>query len=119
MPGPGGYRTRRSARPLFAAIGERIAIGESDSVAVDLPGWRFPFYGETYSRVYVNADGNLTFGSPSARAPGYYDFGLGPDGQPPRRESLAKLQRIRRRWITYFPEITRGQATVATAIQLK
>ncbi|MCP4590182.1 MAG: hypothetical protein GY842_05530, partial [bacterium] len=38
------------------------------------------------------------------------------DGEAPRPQSLARLQRIRRRWMTYVPEISRGLATVATAI---
>ncbi|MCP4659085.1 MAG: hypothetical protein GY856_27060 [bacterium] len=41
------------------------------------------------------------------------------DGKPPRREALAKLRRIRRRWMEYIPEISRGLATVATRLDPK
>jgi hypothetical protein len=41
------------------------------------------------------------------------------DGRPPRPEALAKLQRIRRRWVEYFHEITRGLATMETTIHLR
>ncbi len=61
--GEGGYRAVPSRKPLFTVIGDRVELGDTDAVAVDLPGWEFPFYGETYSRVYVDADGNLSFGT--------------------------------------------------------
>ncbi len=65
----GGYRPLPANRPLFAAIGERLELGNDDSVAVDLPDWEFPFYAETYSRVWVNADGHLSFGEPDSSFP--------------------------------------------------
>jgi uncharacterized protein (TIGR03437 family) len=38
------------------------ALDDDDSRLVSLP-FPFPFYGATYSEVYVNSDGNLTFGT--------------------------------------------------------
>lgn len=38
-----------------------IPLGDDDAKAVPL-GFSFPFFGKTYADVYVNADGNLTFG---------------------------------------------------------
>jgi len=38
------------------------APGDDTSHLVDL-GFSFPFYGQNYTQVYVNANGNLTFGS--------------------------------------------------------
>ncbi|MCP4663872.1 MAG: hypothetical protein GY856_51465, partial [bacterium] len=60
-----GYRTQRWPRPMFTAIGERLELDDEGSVAVDFPGWEFPFHGRSWARVYVNANGNLTFGEPS------------------------------------------------------
>ncbi len=39
-----------------------IALGDDASAKVAL-GFSFPFFGKTYSDVYVNSDGNLTFGA--------------------------------------------------------
>lgn len=38
-----------------------IGLGDDDSTAVPI-GFPFPFFGQTYSTVNVNSDGNLTFG---------------------------------------------------------
>ncbi len=40
-----------------------IAPVDDDSMRLDLP-FRVKFYGGKYNRIYVNSDGNLTFGSP-------------------------------------------------------
>lgn len=62
-PRPGGaYQIARLALPLDAP-GPSLGLGNDDAKAVDLP-FTFPFYGASYARVYVNADGNLTFGAP-------------------------------------------------------
>ena len=53
--------------------GAPLGLGNDDAKAVDLP-FAFPFYGVRYSRVFVNADGNLTFGAPD---PGAADRGMG------------------------------------------
>lgn len=38
-------------------------MADDDSVAYVFPnGFKFPFYGKTYDRVFVNSDGNLTLG---------------------------------------------------------
>ena len=39
-----------------------VSLSDDDSRKVDL-GLSFPFYGTSYSEVYVNSDGNLTFGA--------------------------------------------------------
>lgn len=49
MPGPGAPETL-------------LALGDDDEAAVPI-GFAFPFFGKTYDTVYVNSDGNLTFGA--------------------------------------------------------
>ena len=60
-PGPGGYRVTRGALPLSAGPGTPMPLADDDSREVALP-FAFPFYGRAFDRVFVNSDGNLTFG---------------------------------------------------------
>ena len=46
----------------FDAFEAAITLSDDDSRKVDL-GFGFPFYGTTYKEVYINSDGNLTFGA--------------------------------------------------------
>jgi Papain family cysteine protease/Thrombospondin type 3 repeat len=39
-----------------------ISLGDDDTASVDL-GFSFPFFGKSYSTVFVNSDGNLTLGA--------------------------------------------------------
>ena len=43
--------------------GEDLALGDDDARRVTIP-FPFPFFGQTYDSVFVNSDGNLTFGVP-------------------------------------------------------
>ncbi len=64
-----------------AALGDRLDLSDDDS-AVRPIGFAFPFFGTAYREVYINSDGNLTFGagdeSSSARSLGRVTAG------PPR-----------------------------------
>ncbi|MBI1357757.1 MAG: hypothetical protein GC160_25750 [Acidobacteria bacterium] len=44
-----------------AAQGKPVALDDDDSQVLELP-FAFPFFGESYQSVYLNSDGNLTFG---------------------------------------------------------
>jgi hypothetical protein len=57
--GAGAYEIARLALSLDAPGGS-LGLGSDDARAVDLP-FSFPFYGARYARVFVHADGNLTF----------------------------------------------------------
>ena len=58
--GAGGYSSE------LAANGEALAgLGDDDARAIALP-FPFPYYGRTYTRLYLNSDGNFTFDEPEA-----------------------------------------------------
>jgi hypothetical protein len=59
--GSGGYDLRRSDRQFQSAVGDRIPIGDDESARVALP-FTFPFYAGRYADLFVNSDGNVTFG---------------------------------------------------------
>ncbi|HSW49195.1 MAG TPA: hypothetical protein VLH09_03425, partial [Bryobacteraceae bacterium] len=56
--GAGSYDTAAAAGGTVLA-----GLGDDDSRKVALP-FPFPFYGQSYRELYVNSDGNLTFGAP-------------------------------------------------------
>ena len=60
--GSGGSDARRSDRQVQSAVGEKIPLGDDDSAQVSMP-FTFPFYAGRYSNVFVNSDGNVTFGA--------------------------------------------------------
>lgn len=60
-PAGGGYSVSRVDLPLEPDSGMPLSLGDDASQLVSLD-FTFPFYGKTYSQVFVNSDGNLTFG---------------------------------------------------------
>lgn len=52
----------RYVMDLSTVEGELLSLGDDSSQEVDL-GFSFPFNGNNYSSVFVNSNGNLTFGS--------------------------------------------------------
>ncbi len=65
-PGAASYRYETSGGsydPAAAAGGTLLAgLGDDDTREISLP-FAFPFFGNSYQRVFVNSDGNLTFRS--------------------------------------------------------
>ena len=61
IPAGDGYRVAAAGAGLDAgAAGTVLALADDDSRKIPL-GFSFSFYGRTYSSVFVNSDGNLTF----------------------------------------------------------
>jgi len=51
--------------PLDPANGVPVDVGDDGSLLVEFPpGFEFPFFGRTWSSVYVGSNGYLTFGQP-------------------------------------------------------
>ena len=57
----GGYNMVRIDPAFRLAIGDRVTLGDDDSVEKSLP-FGFSFYGTTQRIAFVNSDGNITFG---------------------------------------------------------
>jgi len=55
-----GYSVSRIGLPLETSSGTRLSLTDDDSAKVGL-GFSFPFYGTSYSEMFVNSDGNVTF----------------------------------------------------------
>jgi hypothetical protein len=68
----GGYDATPVAVPSEPP-GTPLDLGDDQARGVDLP-FAFPFYGRSYDRVFVQADGSLTFG---AADPGSGERGMG------------------------------------------
>ena len=59
--GNGGYRIETPSAPYEPLTGTPLSgLGDDDSRQIDLP-FPFPFFGNSYTAVFVNSDGNLTF----------------------------------------------------------
>jgi hypothetical protein len=62
--GTAGFKVKRLGGSVSSTLGEKLGLGDDDSTEVDLPGFKIRFYGQSYDSVFVNSDGNLTFGEP-------------------------------------------------------
>jgi hypothetical protein len=61
----GGYDVSRTAYGFRQPLGSRLSLADDDMREVVL-SFVFPFFGTGYDRVFVNSDGNLTFGEGDA-----------------------------------------------------
>jgi hypothetical protein len=61
----GGYDVSRTAYGFRQPLGNRMSLADDDMREVVL-SFVFPFFGTGYDRVFVNSDGNLTFGEGDA-----------------------------------------------------
>ena len=59
----GSYLLSQRAETLGGNFGTAVNLSDDDSREVTFTGgFRFPFFGTTYLSVFINSDGNLTFG---------------------------------------------------------
>ncbi len=55
----------RFTRGIKTPFGTRLALGDDDSVEIEFPpDFRFPFGEAVYRSVFINSNGDLTFGTP-------------------------------------------------------
>ena len=64
-PVAGGYRVTSSNGPLDGNTGIDLPLGDDDTTEINL-GFAFPFFGAGYQSMFVNSDGNVTFGAGDA-----------------------------------------------------
>jgi hypothetical protein len=58
--GLGGYDVGRITYGFRQPLGSSLTLGDDDTHEVALP-FGFRYYGQSYDRVFINSDGNLTF----------------------------------------------------------
>ena len=79
--GPGSYTVSRQSGSLNTNFGTSITLADDAFQQIAFQGgFQFPFFGATYSSVYVNSDGNLTFteGDAASTERGISRFNSGP-----------------------------------------
>lgn len=59
--GSSAYTISKTASSLDSDVGTKLNLQDDDSVQVNLP-FTFIFYGQSHNSLFVNSDGNLTFG---------------------------------------------------------
>ncbi|MBX9600393.1 MAG: hypothetical protein K2X35_05295 [Bryobacteraceae bacterium] len=122
------YRLETGADTFDSAAADNGApvagLGDDDSREFRLP-FRFPFYGGSYDRLWLNSDGNLTFEGPDAtvsdRSLGRFLAGLPrisalfTDLNPPASRSGVSVLAASNRWVVtwrdvpLFSDISAGQ----------
>jgi hypothetical protein len=61
VPRAGGFDIVRIDPGFRSQIGDRVTLGDDDSVEQRVP-FSFPYFGSVQSDAFVNSDGNITFG---------------------------------------------------------
>src|SRR5262249_55760575 len=62
-----GFLASHGTRPVSATLGTRLALTDDSSVRYSFPkGFKFSFFGKSYTGIFVNSDGNLTFEAPDS-----------------------------------------------------
>lgn len=60
--GKNGYKFRNHGSAIDTDLGDRLSLGDDDAVRVTLPDFEIQLFGKKYDSIFVNSDGNLTFG---------------------------------------------------------
>jgi len=59
----GSYLLSQRQETIGSSFGTRVTLTDDDSREIAFTGgFRFPFFGTTYLSIFINSDGNLTFG---------------------------------------------------------
>lgn len=61
----GGYDVRQGSATFVSTLGQRLSLGDDDSSQVVLP-FAATYFGRSFTSLFVNSDGNLTFESADA-----------------------------------------------------
>jgi len=61
-PVSGGFAAAFASASLDSMTGAPLLLGDDDTAAIGLP-FSFPFLGISYPTIFVNSDGNITFGA--------------------------------------------------------
>jgi hypothetical protein len=65
----GTYVASPSDAPVDPEIGDRLTLGDDDTRLIAFPkGFKLRFYKKVYTKMFVQSDGNLTFGAPDAES---------------------------------------------------
>ena len=58
--GSGGYDVTQTTAAFRTALGSRVTLSDDDSKSQTIP-FAFPYYGRSFTSLFINSDGNLTF----------------------------------------------------------
>ena len=58
--GSGGYDVTQTTAAFRTALGSRVTLADDDSKSQAIP-FAFPYYGRSFTSLFINSDGNLTF----------------------------------------------------------
>ena len=61
-PAGSGYTVTSIGAEFRSSLGRGVNLGDDDSTAAVTPAFAFDFFGQRVASVFVNSDGNLTFG---------------------------------------------------------
>ena len=59
--GKNGYKFRNLGKAMSTDLGDRLNLGDDDTARINLSGFEITYNGKSYSSLFINSDGNLTF----------------------------------------------------------
>ena len=60
--GTKGYKFKNLGGSVSGDLGDKLSLSDDDAVRIDLESFAIKYYNNTFSSVFINSDGNLTFG---------------------------------------------------------
>lgn len=117
-------RTTITSFPVDVSAGAPLSIANDGSVSIQLPR-SFLFFGQSYSRVFVNANGNLTFSAASAA----WGTGITEHFQIPRismlmtdlvpSSGIVRQYSLTDRMVITFVDVSRYGSTTKSSFQVE